>query len=246
MKSLLSIWTVLLLAINLFANTTIKINDDIQLIDLGDQFYLHQSMNTTDAGRYSANGLLVIKNNKAILIDTPASVADTKAIYNFVQDSLGAKISLFIGGHYHEDCIGGMSFLKEQGVECILGSKTKEKCIEFALPLPSKTFDDSLAIHFENCDLICSYFGGGHTLDNIVVYFPEKQLLFGGCLVKNMASTTMGNIADAVPDEWGNSIKKILARYTDLKIVIPGHGDYGDAKLLSHTLDLTTRYFTKQ
>ena len=217
----------------------IQITPDIQLLKISDGFYIHQSYtNSEQYGRFSSNGLLVIKNGKALMIDTPVTNEETKTISDFLKDSLGVKLTTFIGGHSHSDCIGGMGYLNNRGVRTILNSKTKQICIEQHLPLPVETFDNELKLKFENIDVECRYFGGGHSVDNIVVYFPGQQILFGGCLIKTMQSRNLGNTADAVISEWDNTVQKVIDAYPDCKLVVPGHGNYGSSKLLTHTIDL--------
>ncbi|MCG8482478.1 MAG: hypothetical protein MJA31_04145, partial [Clostridia bacterium] len=78
-----------------------------------------------------------------------------------------------------------------------------------------------------------------HSPDNLVIYFPQKRILFGGCMVKSLQSKNLGNTADADLDEWPKSIKRVLERYQeDADIVVPGHGKCGSIDLLSHTIEL--------
>lgn len=221
----------------------IPVTKDIQLIEIATGLYIHQSFTHTETGSFSSNGLLVIKNGKALMIDTPMTIEETKIIDQFVNDSLQATIQLFIGGHYHNDCIGGIDYLKTIGAHTILGALTKEKCVEFNLPLPHQTFEKELHFTFEEIPVECFYPGAGHSIDNIVVYFPDQGILYGGCLVKSTDSRGMGNLADAVPLVWGNTIQNVMTAYPEVKCVIPGHGNHGGLELLSHTLELTQQYF---
>ena len=80
------------------------------------------------------------------------------------------------------------------------------------------------------------YPGPGHSVDNVVVYIPQQQLLFGGCFVKEQS---LGNLEDADIDRWPESAQHLLDRYQDARIVIPGHGPYSDTRLLQSTLELS-------
>lgn len=68
-------------------------------------------------------------------------------------------------------------------------------------------------------------------------YFPGKNILFGGCLLKEI-DASKGYLGDANVAEWSNTVEKVKAAYPNVKIVIPGHGDYGDGKLLDYTIKL--------
>ena len=80
--------------------------------------------------------------------------------------------------------------------------------------------------------------GAGHSLDNIVVYFPRRALLFGGCLIKALGAQGLGNTADGDVAAWPGSVQRVIDRYPYARMVIPGHGPEGDRALLAHTLEL--------
>lgn len=112
---------------------------------------------------------------------------------------------------------------------------------------PTKLFDfqeantkidiEQLAIHSEGIEIY--YPGASHSPDNLVVYFPQKRILFGGCMIKSLKSKNLGNTADADLEEWPKSVKRVLERYKeDTDIVVPGHGKCGNIDLLSHTIEL--------
>lgn len=222
---------------------TIQINSDIRLIEICDNFYVHESFTfSSQYGRFSSNGMLVVKNGKALMIDTPYTNEEAEAIYNFLKDSMQITITTFIGGHYHNDCIGGMEYLKSKGVKTILSDQTKSFCAQLDFPLPDTTFTKSLKSNFEHIEFECNYLGGGHSADNIVVYFPKEKVLFGGCLIKAAESKNIGNTADAVVNEWMATVEKVMKQYPKVEVVIPGHGNYGNARLLTHTIDIVENY----
>lgn len=96
---------------------------------------------------------------------------------------------------------------------------------------------EQLAIHNKEIEI---YFPGpSHSPDNLVVYFPQKRILFGGCMVKSLESTDLGNTADADLKEWPKSVNRVLERYKDkADIVVPSHGKCGNIDLLVHTIEL--------
>jgi metallo-beta-lactamase class B len=217
----------------------IKINNDIQLIHLQDSIYIHKTWHKLEKfGRFPSNGLIIIKNGQAIMVDTPMDNEKTEGLTNYLEDSLNVELVKFIACHYHDDCMGGINFLHKKGVESIANSMTISKCKELNLPLPKVSFTDSLILNFNGEIVECRFFGGGHTFDNITVYMPQKKILFGGCLVKSAQSKNLGNLADAVVAEWAGTVKKLIGKYPDVEIVVPGHGDAGGSALLNHTVEL--------
>lgn len=220
-------------------SNTITINEDLQLIHLEDSIFIHISWHTLKSyGKFPSNGMLIIKNGKALLIDTPMDIEKTEELYSYIKDTFQSKITDFIPGHYHDDCIGGLAYLHETGVNSTANALTIQKCIELNLPVPKQSFSKTMKLNFEGIEMNLNYFGAGHTADNITVYIPQYKILFGGCLIKSMNSKGLGNTADAIIDEWGETTEKVLNEYPDVKIVIPGHGKFGGKELLSHTIEL--------
>jgi metallo-beta-lactamase class B len=223
-----------------------KVNNDIYMFHLKDSVFIHTTFTNIESyGRVSANGLVMIKNGSALMIDTPWNNELTEQLYNYLRDSLNCSVKNLIIGHYHEDCMGGIDFLKTKGVNTISGKETKKRCIEHKLTVADKTFAKQLKLNFENTDIICNYFGAGHTSDNIVVYIPEKKILFGGCLIKSKRSNNLGSITDAVIDEWDKTVEIVKAKYGNAEVIIPGHGRAGDNTLLDHTINLVKSYREK-
>lgn len=222
----------------------ININDDIQLIEISEGFYMHKALYALPetSGKFPSNGMLVIKNGKALMIDTPYTIEQTEIICNYLKDSMNVEIEFFIGGHSHADCIGGMDYFKNFDTKTILNIRTKNICIERGLPLPDITYDSLYVINFHGIKTECHYFGGGHTIDNTVVFFPESQILFGDCLIKSLDSQNLGNLKEAVVCEWIPTVEKIISTLGPIKYVVPGHGDFGTDELLRHTIRLVEQY----
>lgn len=224
----------------------IVVNPDIELIPLGDSLYIHTSwIEIPDYGRFPSNGMVIIRKGKALLIDTPNNNEQTQQLFDFCKDSMDVDIVKVIVGHFHSDCLGGLEFLHSKNVESISGDLTKQKCEELSLPIPKTSFSETLSINFEGEPIECFYPGGGHTADNIVVYVPGSRILFGGCLIKSINSSGLGNTADAVISSWARSVSTVISRYHDIEAVVPGHGKYGDKKLLQYTIDLVNEFHKK-
>jgi metallo-beta-lactamase class B len=217
----------------------IGIDEDIHLIHLKDSIFIHETWDSVEGwGRFSSNGLVVVRNGKALLIDTPMDNEKTMRLTEYLRDNLNVEVTHLIIGHFHNDCLGGLEYLQSIGVKSIANTLTVDKCHELGLPIPDTPFADSLWVDFNGVKLGCQYFGGGHTFDNIVVWMPESKVLFGGCLVKSFDSRTLGNLGDAVVEQWDGTILRVMESFPELEVVVPGHGRHGGAELLERTLEL--------
>lgn len=75
-------------------------------------------------------------------------------------------------------------------------------------------------------------------MDNIIVWIPSEKVLFPGCLVKGVNAKGLGNTVDGDLKAYPSTIEKVLHKFPDAKIVIPGHGTVGGIELIRHTKEL--------
>ncbi len=86
------------------------------------------------------------------------------------------------------------------------------------------------------------YPGEGHTRDNIVVWFPEARLLYGGCLVKSTEATDLGNVTEANLAAWPVTLRNVSRKFPRPRYVIPGHQSWASTESLQHTVELLERH----
>ncbi len=220
-------------------NPEIKVADDISLYRLTDKTYIHvTAFQTQNWGRVYANGILLIDNGEAFILDTPWDNEQTEELYSWLADSMGVKVTTVIPNHWHEDCMGGLEFLHSKGVHSVANQMTIDIARKNGLPVPQQGFNDSFTLNLHGIEVICYYPGGGHATDNIVVYIPSEKLLFPGCFSKDMKATNLGNVADGDVNTWGEAIDRVMEKFPDAEIVVPGHGKAGGRELLRHTKEL--------
>jgi metallo-beta-lactamase class B len=213
-----------------------RISNDMELIKLSEKAYVHVSVSEMKGfGKVSSNGLVLVNDGEAFLFDTPVTNAQTETLVTWLADSLKASVSTFIPNHWHEDCLGGLQYLHSTGIKSYANQLTIELAIKHNEPVPQHGFVDSLRLDLNGLETICYFLGGGHSADNIVVWIPSEKTLFGGCMVKDIYAKGLGNLSDAKVEEWPETIQKVIEKFPDTKIVIPGHGKIGGKELLEHT-----------
>jgi len=219
----------------------IQISDDIELIQLSEKAYVHVSISEIAGfGKVSSNGLIFVNGDEAFLFDTPVTNSQTETLAKWIADSLLAIVSIFVPTHWHDDCLGGLDYLHSIGIKSYANQMTIDLAKENGMPVPLHGFTDSLRLDLYGDIVECHYLGGGHSADNIVVWIPSEKILFGGCMVKDIHSKGLGNLSDAKLEEWYPTIQKVMTKFSDAKIVIPGHGQIGGKELLEHTSKLLT------
>jgi metallo-beta-lactamase class B len=211
---------------------------DLIITQVSENAFVHTSyLQTQDFGNVSCNGLIVSSNNEAIVFDTPTNNTTSEELIKWISEKLESKINAIIPTHFHNDCLGGLTAFHSKNIPSYANFKT----IEFAKNnneiVPQNSFKDSLVLNVGTEKIIAKFFGEGHTKDNVVGYFPSGNVLFGGCLIKEL-NATKGYLGDANTEAWSNTVEKIKKEYPNLKVVIPGHGEIGDQKLLDYTIKL--------
>ena len=228
----------------LFSQTeyeTIRVSANIELIKISENAYMHVSYTVMPQyGRASANGLIFINENKAFLFDTPWTDSLTMDLYYWMRDSMNIPIVGFVPNHWHVDCMGGLGFLQTQKVESYANQMTIDIARSKNLPVPDHGFNDSLLLHLGDKVIHCYYPGPAHSLDNIVIWIPSEQILFAGCMVKCLSSDNLGNTADGDLKAYPETLNRMLEKYPESRIVIPGHGSFGGLDLIEHTIKLAT------
>ena len=207
--------------------------------------YQHSSfLNVTNFGLVDANGLIVVQNKQAYIIDTPWTDNDTATLLEWIKQQ-GFTAVASISTHSHQDRAGGIGYLNSQGINTIVSENTQTILAETDKPQAQNIFKGQ---HYSmHTDLIEVYdMGAGHTKDNLVVWLPKQKILFGGCLIKSLSSNSMGYIAEADMQAWPLTMEKIIQEFPHINQVIPGHGALGDSALLNHTINLIEKYNSQQ
>jgi len=200
--------------------------------------YLHISyMEIEPFGRFSGNGMIVVNKNEAIVFDTPGDDKTSAELIDFINNTLKFKIIAVIPTHYHLDNLGGLAEFHRRGIPSYAFYETIRLAKENDYPIPQHGFENYLELKVGNETVIAKFFGEGHTIDNIIGYFPLEDIMFGGCLIKEIGSG-QGNIAEANIEMWSETVRKIKAKYPNVQKVIPGHGKIGGIELLDYTINL--------
>lgn len=213
-------------------------SNDLIVTQVTENSFVHTSfLQTNDFGNVPCNGLIVTNNNEAIILDTPTNENNSEELINWIKENLKCKINAIIPGHFHEDCLGGLKAFDKNDIPSYANFKTIELAKENNVNVPKNGFKDSLTLKVGDEIVTVKFFGEGHTKDVIVGYFPIEDVMFGGCLIKEI-DASKGYLGDANVVDWSATVEKVKNEYPNVKIVVPGHGEYGDKKLLDYTINL--------
>lgn len=243
--ALLKIGILLLLCSYVSCATANQQDGTLEITQLRNGVYVHTSFKQFTGMRYfPSNGLVVVDGTRAYLVDTAWREQDTPILVQWIEDH-GWELAGALITHFHDDRASGIAYLHQRGIPTIALAATNDLLTQAGLEPAQQAFRDSDFSWVKN--LIDVYYPGpGHTVDNVVVWLPRQRVLFGGCLVKEFGAVNLGNTADADVGHWSASVAKLQTKYPDATIVVPGHGAWGDGRLLAHTIDLVHTALEKE
>lgn len=221
-----------------FKSKEIYKSENLIVTQIAENSFLHTSFKqTNDFGYVPCNGLIVRNNNETIIFDTPTNDKSSEELIKWIKEMLNCKINAIIPTHFHDDCLGGLKAFHENDIPSYSNFKTIELAKENKYEVPKNGFKDSLTLKVGSEIIAAKFLGEGHTKDNVVGYFPSENVLFGGCLIKELKAGK-GYLGDANVPTWSSTVENVKKEYPNVKIVVPGHGKYGNQKLLDYTISL--------
>ena len=198
-------------------------------------YWLHTSEGNPGA---FANGLLVEQDGCLLLVDTPWTDEKTAGLLEWAGSRFSSPVCSAILTHSHADRSGGLGALGRAGIPTRALDRTVERVQKEGRGSPEVLFTAAERFHEDPNGVEYLYPGPAHAPDNIVVWFTENRVLFGGCLVLPEASDDLGYLGDADLTGWRRAVDAVRDRFPEAALVIPGHGPPGDRGLLDHTRDL--------
>ncbi|MFC1853700.1 subclass B1 metallo-beta-lactamase [candidate division CSSED10-310 bacterium] len=239
---------------------TMQLTEELTITEIEAGVYL-----ITHCFPWPANSLLVkVSATDLILVDTPWENQATAKLVDWIRQKFKACQLTVINTHFHRDNLGGNGYILSQNipiygsdltVTLLSESKTNPRDLPhwmnkpeyepyFAvfekteLKPPDHIFNirQGLVLKKDQETIEVYYPGPGHSPDNVVVYFYNRKLLFGGCIIRSLRSNRLGYTGTANLKEWPDSLRKVLQKFSQCKIVVPGHGEAGDNRLFGHTI----------
>jgi len=229
------------IAANVFTQTGI-----LEITHLTGDYYIYTTYHDYQGTPYPANGMYVVTDAGVILVDSPWDETQTKPLLDSIEVRHGKKVLLCVATHFHDDRTGGFDELKKYGVATYSTYQTYELCIKEKNQLSEFRFNADTVFEAGGFKAETFFPGAGHAPDNIVVWFPQSKVLYGGCFIKSTDSPTLGNLGDADTKSWEIAAGKVKDRFPDAKYVIPGHESWQDAEGLEHTIKLLKNYNKKK
>lgn len=233
--------------------------------DFGVQEIARDTYVVVDKTFYDSNVLVAkMKDGSVLIASSPYDTEGGRDLIAWIREKWRPTKIIAVNTHFHSDGTGSNEAFKETGVEIWAGDLTdrtyrergesakaleaeqfplrpeiRERIARRKVVFADRVFGSkkghSFVINGER--VLFLYPGAAHTIDNTLVYLPDRKVLYGTCMVRG--SDSLGYTADADLKSWPSAIE--FAKQLGAKIVIPGHGPVGGPELLDKTLELAKK-----
>lgn len=210
----------------------------LKITHLMGDFFVFTTYNTYKGQLTSSNGLYMLTEKGAVMIDTPWDTTQFQPLLDSIKTKHNKSVVLCIATHSHKDRTAGLEFYKRKGIKTYTSKQTDEICKEQGEKRAEFYFARDTSFKIGNYSFQTFYGGEGHTKDNIIIWFDKDKILYGGCAIKSFEATDLGYIREANLKAWPLTLMKVKQKFPDYKFVIPGHQDWSSVKSIDHTLEL--------
>jgi glyoxylase-like metal-dependent hydrolase (beta-lactamase superfamily II) len=187
---------------------------------------------------------VVLGGDDVMVIDTRSSHVQGREILDDLRELTVAPVTVVVDTHGHFDHAFGNHVFRPAAIWGHAGcgpfmertgearkSRIATEVPELAADLgeviidpPDQTFTETAYLDLGDRRLELRYLGRGHTDHDIVIRVPDAGVMFAGDLLENGAVPSFG---DAYPLDWPETAFRVAELVQG--IVVPGHGDHGDA-----------------
>ncbi len=235
-------------------NTLEKIASDVYGV-----FGVYEQISYKNRG-FISNAYFITTEEGVVVVDTLSTYKLGKELIETIRTVTDKPIKFVIVTHYHTDHFYGVSAFKEVGATIIAHEwsydyisepsswnffKARQKILREHLDGtemigPQITFKDELNLNLGKKIFEVKHLCRGHTPGDIIVWLPQKQILFSGDLVFDGRIPFLGS---GNSKSWLSCLEKIL----ELKprLLLPGHGEpvMGEENIRK-TVNRTYKYIT--
>lgn len=218
-----------------------------KLTKIADNVYSYvDTKNSLPQNSYGANAGIIIGKDGIVVIDTLISAKEAKRFIRDIRTVSNKPIKYVVNTHYHLDHTFGNSEFAKLGALIIShtndgnslkihGETALKNAKDYGLSekdmkgtkisYPVLTFNERMEIYLENLKIELIYFRPSHTDGSVLVYLPDKKILFAGDILFTGYHPFMG---EGDIEGWLKTLNYIMTM--DAETIIPGHGPVSTKK----------------
>jgi cyclase len=197
----------------------------------------------------SANSTFLVTREGILVVDTGLNAREAGKLLAVIRSVSSEPVRYIINTHYHPDHQGGNATVSKDAL-VITTAFTRERTASLlAGPLAVRRADFRLAdqtpaagmtIFLGNYQVDLLTTGQGHTLGDLVVYFPQQQAIALGDLFMNGSCPAMD---EGSVENWINTLDRVLSM--PLQTAVPGHFALGSKQDVQFFRNYLSDLFTQ-
>lgn len=217
------------------------------LTKVADSVYAYVDVkNASPANSFGANAGVIVGTKGAVVIDTLISAKEGRRLLGDIRAVTDKPVKYVVNTHSHLDHALGNCVFEDLGATIVAHSGTTreiravgEKLLEIAkgfglkdadlegtkVAYPGLSFQDKLQIDLGGMTVELLYVAPSHTGGSILVYLPERKVLFTGDVLFTDFHPYM---ADGDLEGWVKTLDAVMA--LDVEAIVPGHGPLSTKK----------------
>jgi len=231
--------TIILTILFIFSLTSISgqaENAKLKISHLTGDFYVYTTYNTYQESQVPANGMYLLTENGVVMFDTPWDTTQFQPLLDSIKLKHNKTVVMCFATHWHSDKTAGLEYYRQLGIKTYttvltdeLSKKNNKKRAEFLMT--KDTVFNAGQYSFE------TYFPGqGHTEDNIVIWFKQEKILYGGCFIKSADDENLGFFDDGDVTAYASTLKNVQKKCRKPNFIIVAHSDWGNINSLKHSI----------
>ena len=191
---------------------------ELEIIQINDEMYVIHN-------EFVPGNVTVLVTDEGVLLVDDKFADNYERIVELVASVTDQPVRYVVNTHYHFDHAGSNAAFQAAGAQIVASEQAREKMVETgAAGLPGFTTEDHARIHLGGRMIDLFRFGRAHTDGDVVVYFPQYQVLSTGDLFTYGQATPLliDYAGGGSAREWTRTLDDVLM--LGFETVVPGHG----------------------
>lgn len=163
-------------------------NSLLQISHLTGDFYVYRTFNNYQGDLISANAMYFVTNDGVVLFDAPWDKNQYQPLLDSIKAKHNKKVIMYFATHSHGDRAGGIAFYKQKGIKTYTIKRTDDILKKNKEPRAAFVIPNDTIFKVGQYSFRIYYPGKGHAQDNIVAWFENEKVLYGGCFIKSTSS----------------------------------------------------------
>lgn len=213
----------------------------LKIEQLSGDFHIYTTYNLYEGTRIPAHGMYLITREGVVLFDTPWDSTQCQPLLDSIQQKHHQAVTVCLATHWHSDRTEGLEYYRKKGIKTFTTVLTDQLCEKHHKKRAQYLITKDTVFNLAPYSFQTYYPGPGHTADNIVIWFPNQKILYGGCLIKGADAEDLGYLGDANTAAYETTLRRVQKKCPNPKFIIVSHSNWRNANSMNHSIKLAQK-----